>query len=250
MTGVQTCALPICRSQVGGLSFNVSHSDSTNPGWFKEASVQKVFWDFSNSPAIGFTPVWNALKNGLTRSAALAGMHSYARALADANPATTTTISNILAAQGIAFPTSSPYADNETNFGSPVMPNVNPIYLPYGAVSSTLGNICLDNTADPLRHGNKAGEFRYVRLNLSQSGVRAFSITQTSSTSGSSDPDFVLYDRTGGIFQGNGIGRNVETASISLPAGDYVLAITDFNLYVPASGSGLNSNTCFSLTIQ
>jgi hypothetical protein len=234
-------------NQVGGLSFNVSQGDSTNPGWFKEGSVQRMFWDFSNSPAIGFTQVWNSLKNGLTRSAALAGIHSFSRALADANPAAAPTIGAILGTQGITL-TSSPYAETETNFGTPAMPNTSPLYLSY--VGGTLTNICLDNAADPSRHGNKAGEFRYVRLNLPQPGVRAFSITQTSSTSGSSDPDFVLYDRTGGIFQGNGIVRNVETASTSLPAGDYVLAITDFNLFSPASGSGLNSNSCFSLTIQ
>ena len=237
------------RNQVGGLSFNVSQDDSTNPGWFKEASVQKVFWDFSNSPVIGFTPVWNALKNGLMRSAALVGIHSYARALADANAAAAPTISTILSTQRITLP-SSPYADDETNFGSPAMPNVNPIYLTYGAVSSTLGNICLDNTADPLRHGNKSGQFRYVRLNLPQSGARTISITQTSSTSGSSDPDFVLYDPTGGFLQGGSFVSNVETASTSLPAGNYVLAITDFNLSSPAAGSGLNSSSCFSLTIQ
>jgi hypothetical protein len=234
-------------NQVGGLSFNVSQGESTNPGWFKEGSVQKVFWDFSNSPAIGFTPVWNSLKNGLSRSAALASIHSFSRALADANPAAAPTVGAILGTQGITL-TSSPYAETETNFGTPAMPNTNPLYLSY--VGGTLGNICLDNAADLPRHGNKAGEFRYVRLNLPQPGVRAFNITQTSSTSGSSDPDFVLYDRTGGIFQGNGIVRNVETASASLPAGDYVLAITDFNLSTPASGSGLNSTSCFSLTIQ
>lgn len=225
------------RDQIGGLSFNVSQSDSTNPGWFKEASVQKVFWDFSNSPEIGFTSMWNALKNGLTRSAALAGIHAYSRALADDKPAAAGTISTILAAQRIAL-TTSPYAENETNFGSPALTNVNPIYLNYGAVGSTLGNICVDKTADPLRHGNKAGEFRYVRFSLAQSGTRTVTVTQTSS--GASDPDLVLYDRRGRYLQANGNVPGTETISASLAAGDYVLVVTDFNL----------STSCFSLTIQ
>ena len=236
------------RNQVGGLSFNVSQDDSTNPGWFKEASVQKVFWDFSNSPAIGFTQVWSALKNGLTQSAALAGIHSYARALADANPAASATISRILASQAIAPPTSSFYAENETNFGSPAMPNISPIYLIYGALGSTLGNICMDNAADPLRHGNKPGEFRYVRLSLAQSGARIISVTQPGS--GSSNPDFVLYNRLGSFLQANGGVRNAETITTSVPAGDYVLALTDYNQYLPASGSPVNTTSCFSLTVQ
>ena len=231
--------------QIGGLSVNVSQGDSTNPGWFKEASVQKVFWDFSNSPAIGFTPMWNALKNGLTRSAALVGIHAYARALADANPAATAAISNILATQAIAMPT-SPYFENETNFGSPALTNVNPIYLSYGALGSTLGDVCVGNAADPLRHGNKAGEFRYVRISLAQAGARTVSVTQTSG--GASDPDFVLYNRTGGFLQAKSDVRNAETITASLPAGDYVLALTDYNL--SASGSPVNATNCFSITVR
>ena len=225
------------RNQVGGLSFNVSQGDSTNPGWFKEASVQKMFWDFSNSSAIGFTPVWNTLKNGLTRSAALVSIHSYARALANDNPAAANTIAAILGTQSIALP-SSPYAENETNFGSPALTNISPIYLSYGALGSTLGNICVDNAADPLRHGNKAGEFRYVRFSLAQPGARTVSVTQTSG--GSSDPDLVLYDRRGIFLQANGHVPGTETVNASLTAGDYVLVITNFNL----------SASCFSLTIQ
>jgi hypothetical protein len=226
-------------NQVGGLSFNVSQGASADPGWFKESSVQKVFWDFSNSTAIGFTPVWNALKNGLTRFPALAGMHSYARALAEDNPAAVNTINAILGTQGIT-PPSSVYADNETKFGSPEMPNVKPIYLTYEAANSPLTNICVDNSADPNRVGNKAGEFRYVRLHLPAAGPRSFSVQQVPSSSGTSDPDFALFDRTGRILKSDGVAPNVETASINLPAGNYVLAINDFKL----------SNSCFRLTVN
>lgn len=231
--------------QIGGFSFNVSQGDSTNSGWFKETSVQKVLWDLSNSPAIGFTPMWTAMKNGLTRSAALVGIHSYARALADAIPAAAPTISTILGTQGIALP-SSPYAENESNFGTPALANTNPIYLNYPALGSTLGNICVGNAADPLRHGNKAGELRYVRFNLAQAGARTVSVTQTSG--GASDPDFVLYNRTGGFLQGKSDVPNTEIATASLPAGDYVLALTDYNF--STSGSSANATSCFSLTIQ
>jgi len=225
-------------NQVGGLSFDVSRGASNDPGWFKESSVQKVLWDFSNSPVIGFTRVWNSLKNGLTRSAALVGIHSFARALADDNAAAVPTISAILGTQGIALP-SLPYAENETNFGAPPLSHTNPLYLSYGAVGTTLVSICVDSAADPTGDGNKAGQFRYVRFILPNPGVRTISVTRTSS-SGTSDPDFVLYDRTGKILQSDGVAPNVETAPINLPAGDYVLAITDFNL----------SSSCFGLTVQ
>jgi hypothetical protein len=235
------------RNQIGGFSFNVSQDDSTNPGWFKEASVQKVLWDFSNSPTIGIAPVWNALKNGLTRSAALVGIHSFAYALATDNSAVVPTIRTILGGQNIALP-SSGYGDGEANFGSPTLTNVNPIYLNYPALGGTLPDICVDNTSDPLRHGNKAGEFRYVRFTLAQTGTRTIRVTQTNGAA--SDPDFVLYNRLGVFLQANGDARGAETITASLPAGDYVLALTDYNQYLPASGSSVNTTSCFTLTVQ
>ncbi len=41
--------------------------------------------------------------------------------------------------------------------------------------------------------------------------------------------------------------NNSETASRNLPAGDYVMAVTDFNLFSAAGG---NSNACFTLTVR
>jgi hypothetical protein len=242
-------------NQVGGITFNVSQGDTNNPGWFKEGSVQKVLWDLSNSPAIGFPQVWNTLKTGLTRSAALAGIHSFSRALADSAPAAVPTLGAILATQGITL-TTTPYAETESNFGSPAMPNTNPLYLTYAG--GTLGNICVDSAADSslanpantTRDGNKAGEYRYVRFNLPQAGTRIVSVTQASSSSGSSDPDFVLYGRTGLILFRADATPNAENVTASLPSGDYVLAITDYTLSKPPSTSALNSSSCFNLSIQ
>jgi hypothetical protein len=214
-----------------------------------------VLWDLSNSPAIGFTQVWNTLKTGLTRSAALAGIHSFSRALADSAPAAVPTLGAILATQGITL-TTTPYAETESNFGSPAMPNTNPLYLTYAG--GTLGNICVDSAADSslanpantTRDGNKAGEYRYVRFNLPQAGTRIVSVTQASSSSGSSDPDFVLYGRTGLILFRADATPNAENVTASLPSGDYVLAITDYTLSKPPSTSALNSSSCFNLSIQ
>ncbi len=238
-------------NQSGGSTFNISDGDSSNPGWFKEPSVEKMFWDFSRTPAIGFARTWSALKSGLTRSAALTSIHSYARALADANPTSISAITSILGTQAITFP-SSPFAENETNFGNPVIAGINPIYLSYTTLGAPLPGICTSSAADPNRRGNKAGEFRYVRFSLPQGGTRAFNLTQSSATPvGSSDPDFVVYGPAGQIFQANGEVRNVETASVNLTAGDYVMVVTDFNLYVPpTAGGAVNSASCFTLTIQ
>lgn len=238
------------RGQASGGSFDVSVNDGTNPGWFKEPSVQKIFWALAISPNVGFTKVWLTLKNGLKSNAALTSIHSFARALTTANPTAGAETAAILAAQSIALPSSS-YADNETNFSSPAIANIRPIYLPFVLPGSAPANFCVDSGADPGRSGNKAGEYRYVRLNLPQSGSRTFTVSQTSSSSGTSDPDFVIYGNAGLILSSNGTTDNSrEVASTSLAAGEYVMVITDYNLYSAPDQSKLNSSSCFNLTIQ
>jgi hypothetical protein len=238
-------------NQAGGIAFNVSLGTATNPGWFKEPSVQKMFWDFSqNSPDIGFTQVWATMKTGMKASPALTGIHAFARSLANANAAATTSIRTILATQGIALPNTS-YADNETNFGSPTpLADTNPIYLSYGGVGTSLTNVCVNNAVDPTRAGNKAGEYRYIRLTLPQAGQRIINVTGSSSTpTGQTDPDLVLYSAAGAVLRANGTNANSESASGVLPAGDYVLVVTDFNLAKSASAGG-NTRACFTVTIQ
>jgi len=233
-------------SQASGGSFNVSTGESTNPGWFKEHSVEKMFWDFSNHASIGFSQVWSTLKSGLKVSAALSSIHSFARALAN-DTSNNALVASILATQSIALPT-TPYADNETNFGNPVIANINPIYLTYGSLTTALTNVCVGNAVDPYLDANKAGEYRHVRLTL-PAGNRTFVVAQSSSTTSVSDPDFVLYNSAGRLLEANGIVPNSETATWNLPAGDYVLAITDFRLFRPTSSGG-NTSACFSLTVQ
>ncbi|HQS31889.1 MAG: hypothetical protein B7X59_02045 [Polaromonas sp. 39-63-203] len=238
-------------NQAGGIAFNVSLGTATNPGWFKEPSVQKMFWDFSqNSPDIGFTQVWATMKTGMKASPALTGIHAFARSLANGNAGATNSIRTILATQGIALP-NTPYADNETNFGTPTpLADTNPIYLSYGGVGTSLTNVCVNNAVDPARAGNKAGEYRYIRLTLPQAGQRIINVTGNSSTPTSqTDPDLVLYSAAGAVLSANGTNPNSESASGVLPAGDYVLVVTDFNLAKSASAGG-NTRACFTVTIQ
>lgn len=233
--------------QGNGFTFNVSRGEGTNPGWFKESSVERMFWDLSNS-GIGFGQVWATMRNGLTTTAALSSMHSFANALrlrVSANEASNT-LRPTLAREAIALPTDA-YGAGETNFGAPVIANLSPIYLRYGNLNSSLTNVCVGNAADPNREFNKAGQYRFVRVTLPTSGNRTISLVRTSSTTPSTDPDFTVYNNLGELFVADGTVNNSETATRSLPAGDYVLAVTDFNLF---SNSGGNSNACFTLTVR
>lgn len=234
--------------QATGDSFDVRVGESSNAGWFKESSVERVFWDLSNTAAVGFGPVWNTMKTGLKTSPALTSIHAFARALVTSAPGTSGAVQTVLGNPNIAIalPT-SPYAENETNFGNPVIANLSPIYMTYSGLGSNLANICVGTAADPTLAGNKAGSFRYIRLPALQGGSRTFTLTRTSSTTANSDPDFVLYDSQGFRLDASSAINNSETATTTLSTGDYVLAVTDFNQFV---SSGRNSSACFTLTVR
>lgn len=232
--------------QATGGSFDVRLGETTNPGWFKESSVERVFWDLSNASAVGFGPVWNVIKTGLKTSPALTSIHAFARALVTSAPGASGTVQSVLGTQNIALPV-SPYAENETNFGNPVIANLSPIYMTYSGLGTNLTNVCVGTAADPTLAGNKAGSFRYIRLPALQGGSRTFTLARTSSTTANSDPDFVLYDSQGARLDASSAVNNTETATTTLTTGDYVLAVTDFNQFV---SSGRNSSACFTLTVR
>ncbi len=233
----------------GGFSMDVSVGASSNPGWFKESSVQRLFWDMSTSPSIGFTPVWNTMRTGMTVTPALTGIHSFAFALAQSNPSLASPLSAILLNQSVALPTDA-YATGETNFGNPVIASVNPLYLTYSSLGSTLSNVCLSDAADPNGDGNKAGEYRYIRLTL-PAGLRTISVTRAPATTSATDPDFYLYNNLGQISNGSntfGISAvaNSESAQINVNGGSYVLAVTDYNFTTNTTFS----SPCFNVLIN
>jgi hypothetical protein len=232
-----------------GFSQDVSVGAASNPGWFKESSIQRLFWDMSASPSVGFSQVWGAMRSGLSVTPALTSIHSFAHALAQSNPSSASALAAVLANQGVSLP-SDPYGTGETNFGNPVISNVNPLYLSYASVGSTLSNVCVSDAADPNGDGNKAGEFRYIRLTL-PAGTRNITVTRSPSTSAATDPEFFLYNNLGQLTNGSstfGVSEvaNSETAPISVTGGNYVLAVTDFKFTTNTSFS----NPCFNVVIN
>jgi hypothetical protein len=98
-----------------------------------------------------------------------------------------------------------------------------------GAVTSA----CVSNQAG---QGNKLGSYVYLRFATQAAG----SYTITVKGPSGSDPDFVVYNGRQ-IASADAFGTT-ETSSVSLPAGENVLALNDFNNSAAA--------TCFTVTIQ
>ena len=232
-------------SQADGFSFDISAGETTNPGWFKESSVQKVIWDLSTG-SIGFGQVWTAMKAGFAASSALTSAHSFANALRVNLPASRTTLNAIFNDQNIIVP-SDAFGAGETNFGSPPIAEIQPIYITYGALGS-ISNVCVTNAADSGGAGNKAGEHRYLKLSL-PAGARTFTVARDLTTAAAgiaTDPDFRVYSTAGAFLIGESFTANIESATATLAASDYVLALTDFNFRT----STALSRPCFNVTVN
>jgi hypothetical protein len=229
---------------VQGSVHDVSLGDSTNPGWFSEHSVEKIFWDISASPSMGFAPVWSTMRNGMTQSSALTSAHSFAFHLAQRNPSLVAPLSTILSSQKITLPKDA-YGAGETNFATPAIANLNPIYMSYTGIGSTLTGVCLSDEVDLSGDGNKAGEYRYVRMTL-PAGLRTITVTRTAATTTATDPEFALYGKVAKVGQGIRTFANTETSQINVTGGDYVLVVSDFNFRTNQT----TSRPCFNVLVN
>jgi hypothetical protein len=229
---------------VQGSSHDVSLGDPKNPGWFSERSVEKMLWDISASPSIGFSPLWSTMRNGMLQSSALTSAHSFAFYFAKDNPFLAAPLATILSGQKITLPKDA-YGGGETNFATPAITSLNPIYMSYAGIGNTLTGVCLSDEVDPFHVGNKAGEYRYVRMTLPP-GLRTITVTRSATTTTATDPEFALYGKAGKVGQGISALANTETSQINATGGDYVLVVSDFNF----RKNPTTSRPCFNVLVN
>ena len=221
-------------NQALGSNLDLTTGTTSNPGWYREVSIQSIFWNLNNQ--VGFKPIHDALtatsfKNGV----AVSSIHPFSVAFNAAAPGSASALNALLAGQGIAVP-NNPFADNEGNGGGPsLIAYTLPMYK-----TATLGGgtqACVTNQADPGRAGNKLGSYAYLRFSAPAGN---HTINVTGGPAGS-DPDFVVY-QGGRVGQGLSTVAGSESGAVSLAAGEAVLVVNDFN--------NSSANTCFTVTIN
>lgn len=215
-------------AQGRGVSMDLGAGAMAPQGWFREASVQSVLWNLDNR--FGFAGIHAAMTGGLRTTPTVTTIHAFAAAYANAQPAAQADLSALLSAQGISAHLDDPWAMTETNTQG--VPGTPPIYRPVGVgVVPGCVTVTNQNGAD-----NKLGSFAYLRVTVPN--ARAYQIT-VSGPQGS-DPDFDVY-AGGRLAASIGLGTS-ESATVSLPAGEVVLAVNDAN--------NSSSNTCLQVSIN
>jgi hypothetical protein len=220
------------QAQGSNIDLSTGVSPGSNPGWFREASIQSIFWNLNNQ--VGFAPIHDAMTGPFKTGVAVTSIHPFSVAFNAAAPGSASTLNSLLTGQGIAVP-NDPYADNESNGGGS---GISGFTLPmYKTATVGVGaTACVTNQADPFRDGNKLGSYAYLRFSA-PAGNHTINVTGPSG----SNPDFEVY-------QGRRVGAGLsavpasESGTVSLSAGEAVLVVNDYN--------NASANTCFNVTIN
>lgn len=231
-----TDAVGANQAQGSNIDLSTGVGGSSNPGWFREASIQSIFWNLNNQ--IGFKPIHDAMTGSFKTGVAVTSIHPFSVAFNAAAPGSASALNSLLTGQSITVP-SDPFADNEGNGGGAGISSFSlPMYK-----TATLGvgtQACVTNQADPGRAGNKLGSYAYLRFTAPAQRNYNIAVTVTGGTAGT-DPDFVVYQGRR-VGQGLGTTTGSESGSVGLVAGEAVLVVNDFN--------NVSSNTCFNVSIN
>ncbi len=212
------------QSQADGFFNDVSRKNNSVRGWYSEASVQSILYNFYTSNAGKFARdfadiFWVISASNYSDSRALISIYVFAEQLRATMAGQASFFNSLLTEQNIAI--ADEYGFGESNSGGY---NGNlPIYknLP---LSNTPVNACSTN-----RFGvyNKLGNAQYFLINISTAGTYQFSALEVGDDSGNSDPDLYLHRRGSLIDLAEGAAVDEEILSRFLSIGTYVLEVID-----------------------
>lgn len=218
--------------QALGTNLDLTVGPPTNPGWFRETSIQSIFWNLNQQ--VGFKPIHDSMASFAFRSGApVTSIHPFAAAFNATAPGSAATLTALLAGQGITSSDAYGAGESNTDQASPAAPNLLPMYGTVTAGGPAV-NACISNVAGAI---NKLGNIAYLRFTASANRDYQFSVTNNSGVAGV--PDFDIF-RAGVVTR--------SSNKVSLGVGDYVLAVRD--VAPIADLSNPPAPRCFSVLVQ
>jgi len=219
------------QGQAQGANVDLTTGPSSSRGWYREASINAILWNLHNQ--VGFKPIHDTMTGPFKNGLPVTSIHPFAAAFSVAAPDSASVLAGLLAGQAISSASNDPFGKLEQN-GGDVPTYALPMYQA-AVVGGAVTTACVTNSDDPNRAGNKLGSYVYLRFSA-VAGNHQIAVVGPQG----SDPDWVVYNG-GQVAASDGLGTT-ETATVSLPGGESVLVINDFN--------NSSSNTCFNVTIQ
>jgi len=229
--------------QANGWSMNLeTENNRDNPGWFSEASIQRILYDIYDSHddagdtiSYGFKPIHQLLIGKEKNTPAFTSIFTFIKGLKDEHSSDATAIDNIVAQESIASITDI-YGSGRTNRKE----NANPLYdvLSTGNDVTIVTNYAVDRYLSERSRTNQLGAYNFVKVTVPSDGDYTITVTQVGS-SGNPDPDFYLYRGSSNqpIASAENPPALSDTLTKHLESGIYRMAIIVYNQYSGTSYS-------------
>ena len=227
-------------NQSTGWFMDIEHASHSNPGWFSEASIQRILYDLydsnddgSDTLDLGFTPIFNAMVDKERNTPAFTSIFSFIHALKSENSSDAQKIDQVVASEQIST-IKDEYGSYRTNAANGTY--TLPVYRTL-AVGQWITQ-CNKNG-----HGvyNKLGNRTFIKVNIPSSGYYKFSAQPYGGEYG--DPDLVIY-KAEYPLESMGMspleGSSSDTLEMNLTPGDYLVEVYDASF----------NNSCFNIKLE
>jgi len=232
-----------------GFHLDVENNAIANSGWYSEGSIQSILYDIydssnevGDSVSLGFAPIYNVLIGAQKITPALTSIFSFGTEIKSENALASSDINTLLDAQNIVGSSMDIYGSTETNNAGNAT-HVTPIYTVISANGIASSELCSINA---FGSRNKLSVFRFFKFTASITANYTFTASTLGASSPAVDPDIRVYkdgSTTGSLLSG---AANIETGSMNLPAGNYIVEVSDWEI---VSSDSNNKTGCFKLTI-
>jgi len=205
--------------QGSGWSMDIEHERHNTPGWYSEASIQRILYDLYDSNddgddrlSLGFKPLYDVLTGGQKTTPAFTSIFSFVTELKAHTPQNTDLIDDILRSEDISTIDNS-YGSTHHNLYSDMD-------------IGDIGTLC---TSREYGIRNKLNTHKYMRFSVYQSGNYKVQVRQNNGAG--SDPDFALYKTSPfkTIGEVEEVMKGIEQQEYELSSGDYLLDVSDYN---------------------
>ena len=227
-------------NQSSGWSMNIESDPAQNPGWFSEASVQRILYDLYDANnegldqlSMGFTPLYDVMVHQERNSKAFTSIFSFISALKSQNSGDANAIDQVVRSEQIS-PINDAYGSQRSNQANGVF--TAPVYR-----TLQVGKALVQCNKNAYGVYNKLGNRTFMTVHINKSGVYTFSAQPYGASYG--DPDIVLYE-TNYPYEIKGMspleGQNSDSFAMELDKGNYMLEAYDNSF----------GNSCYSISVR
>lgn len=227
-------------NQASGWHMNIESAPAENPGWFSEASIQRILYDLYDSnnegadqASLGFKPIFNVMVGKERNTKAFTSIFTFINALKSENSSQSSSIDQVVASEQINT-IHDIYGNYRSNTANGVF--TSPLYR-----TLEMGKWVTQCNRNDYGVYNKLGNRTYMKVNINNAGIYTFGAKPYASSYG--DPDIVLY-KAEYPYDVKGMspleGESSDALTMNLEAGDYMLEVYD-NSY---------QNSCFVVNME